>query len=39
MLMDTFLTSIVPLIRTIDDMVDAVEDIGFKHEQEKEKNQ
>jgi len=38
-LMDTFLSSIVPLLRDIDDMVDEVEAIGFKHEQEKEKHQ
>ena len=39
MLMDTFLSSIVPILRSIDDMVDAWDNIGFKHEQEEEKNQ
>jgi hypothetical protein len=37
--MDTFLSSIVPVLRSIDDMVDAWDNIGFNHEQEKEKNQ
>jgi hypothetical protein len=38
MSMDTFLSSIVPLIRDIDDMIDEAEELGFNHEQEKEKD-
>jgi hypothetical protein len=38
-LMETFLRSIVPILRTLDDAVDEAIDSGFNNEQEKEKNQ